>query len=93
MSTFFTLDDGEFDAAETDFILFKTANEFSMFIINTANKSEQSLVKTICDYCEARDIETSDVAKLISKSLKELIAVEMQELGLLKKESTAEFDD
>lgn len=91
--SFFTLDDGETTAAPSDKVLFRTANEFSMFITNTKNDTDKSYTQCILEYCEMRDIEPEDIAKLISKPLKEQLALEMQEAGLLKRDSTAEFDD
>lgn len=90
--SFFTLDDGETTATPSAKVLFRTANEFSMFITNTKNDTDKSYTQCILEYCEMRDIEPADIAKLISKPLKELLALEMQEAGLLSRDSTAEFE-
>jgi hypothetical protein len=90
--TFFTLDNGETTATPRDKVLFRTANEFSMFITNTKNNTDKSYTQCILEYCEMRDIEPEDIAKLISKPLKEQLAIEMQEAGLLSRDSTAEFE-
>ena len=92
MSKFFTLDPGSNEVSLTDKILFRTATEFSMFITDAANKNGDSITQTILNYCEDRDVDPEDIAKLVSKPLKELIAMEMQESGLLKKDSSAVFE-
>lgn len=89
---FFTLEDGETTASTTDRVLFRTANEFSIFITNMKKDTDKSYTQCVLEYCELRDIEPSDIAKLISKPLKELLAIEMQEAGLLTRVSTAHFD-
>lgn len=92
MSNFFTLDNDVMSATTDDKILFRSANEFSMFIINTANKNSETLTTTILDYCDDRDIDPEDVAKLISKNLKERLAVEMSEAGLMPALSQGKFE-
>ena len=74
-------------------ILFKSANEFSQHIQRISYESGNTLIHTLTEYCEQRDIDPEDIAKLISKPLKEMLALEFQESGLLKKTSTATFDD
>jgi hypothetical protein len=92
MNKFFTLDNDVMDVAVTDKILFRSANEFSVFIINTANKTHETLTATILDYCEERDIDIESITKLISKNLKDRIALEMKEAGLMPHSSTGMFD-
>jgi len=92
MTNFFTLEDGSIEATVTDKVLFRTANEFSMFIVNTKNGTDKSITQCILEYCESRDAEPEDIAKLISKPLKELLALEMQEAGLLPRSSSAVFE-
>lgn len=92
MSNFFTIEDGDMSIAPTDKVLFRTATEFSMFITDLARKNDDTITYTLLQYCEDRDIDPENIAKLISKPLKERLALEMQESGLLKKESTAVFE-
>lgn len=92
MSKFFTLDKENSEATASDKVLFRSATEFSMFITNLANETDASLTYTLLQYCEDRDLDPEDIAKLISKPLKELLAIEMQESGLLNRNSSAEFD-
>ena len=92
MSNFFTLDDDVMVATTEDRILFRSATEFSMFITNTAHKNGDTLTATILAYCDDRDIDPEGIAKLISKPLKDLIEIEMQEAGLLPKQTNATLD-
>lgn len=89
---FFTLDEENPKAELSDRVLFRTASEFSMFITDAAKKNGYSLTQTILNYCEDRDLDPEEIVKLISKPLRELIAIEMQESGLLTKDSTAVFE-
>lgn len=88
---FFILPDGTLEAKFSDNVLFRTSTEFSMWITDTAHKNGQTLTQTILDYLEEKDIEPDDIKKLISRPLRELIAVEMQGTGLLRVDSTAAF--
>lgn len=88
---FFILEDGTIEAKFSDKILFRTATEFSMFITTEARKTGKTLTQTILGYMDEKDIEPDDIKKLISRPLRELIAVEMQGTGLLRVDSTATF--
>jgi len=92
MTNFFTLDNDIMEADTKDRILFKTATEFSMFITNIANQNKATLTQTILDYCDDRDIDVEDITKLISKPLKERLAMEMQESGLMRVPNAAKLD-
>lgn len=92
MTKFFTLEPGDLDASFEDRILFRTASEFSIFITDAARKNEDTITQTILNYCEEKDVDPEDIAKLVSKPLKELIALEMQEAGLLPKTSTTTLE-
>jgi hypothetical protein len=89
---FITLEEGE-SAPANSRILFKTANEFSIYITELAAKKGDTLVCTLLDYCEQYDVDPTDISKLISRTLKDRLEVEYQQSGLLKKESTASFDE
>jgi hypothetical protein len=93
MNNFFTLDNDVMDITTDDKVLFRTATEFSIFITNTANKTKDTLTNTILAYCDERDIDPEHIAKLISKPLKERLAVEMEEAGLIRRSSAAAFGD
>lgn len=94
MKQFVVLTDEELATAPADQpILFKSANEFSQYIQRLSYENDHSLTYTLTEYCEERDIDPEDIVKLISKPLKELLAIEFQESGLLKRTSTASFDE
>ena len=93
MSNFsiFDSDDFHINGVISSNTIFRTATDFSQFVETTAAKSGVSLTQVILDYCDNRDIDYEDIAKLLSANLKEKLAFEMQESGLLPKQSTLEF--
>jgi hypothetical protein len=80
------------DEMTTDNYLFRNATDFSYYIQTTAKKEGMTCTQTILEYCEQRDLDPEDIAKLINRALKEQITLEMQEDGLLPKNSTLEFE-
>lgn len=74
----------------SDNILFKTASEFSHFVEMAAMKEDKTCTAIILDYCDMKDIEPEDIAKLISPSLKGKLEQEMIDAGLLGEHSTLE---
>ena len=78
--------------SDSDNLIFRNASDFSYYIQTTAQKEGISCTQTILDYCEQRDLEPDDIAKLINRSLKEQITLEMQEEGLLPKNTELEFE-
>lgn len=71
--------------------MFNTANEFSLYIEQIVKEKRLSYMDAVLDYCKENYLEPDDIAKLINKSLKEKIALDMQELNYLPK--TAKLDD
>jgi hypothetical protein len=71
--------------------MFKTANEFSLYIEQLVREKKLSYMDAVLDYCKENFLEPEDISKLINKSLKEKIALDMQELNYLPK--TAKLDD
>lgn len=57
---------------------------FSQMIEESAAKNEVSLWETLVDYCNDEGIEHVVAASLLTKSLKDQIMVEVQDLNLLK---------
>jgi hypothetical protein len=74
--------------ATSDNLLFTSASDFSHFIEQTAFNEGKTCTQAILDYCDNKDIEPSDVAKLIGPSLKGKIQMEMIEKGLLPEHNT-----
>lgn len=72
--------------------LFDNQSDFSQFIELTAVKQGRTCTSVIIEYCDLRDIEADDIAKLVSRSLKEKLIVEMQAEGLIKKSASLEFE-
>jgi hypothetical protein len=65
--------------------IFKTANQFSIYIEKKAVEDKTSHMETVLKYCEDNMLEPADISKLINKSLKEKIGLEMMELNYLPK--------
>lgn len=87
----FNADDFHLGGSIAENTIFRSATDFSQFVETTAARSGVTLTQVILDYCENRDVDYLDVAKLLSNNLKEKLAFEMQEAGLLPKHSTLEF--
>lgn len=71
--------------------MFKTANDFSLYIEQLVKEKRITHMDAVLEYCKENYLEPDDVAKLINKSLKEKIAIDMQELNFLPK--TAKLED
>jgi hypothetical protein len=67
--------------------MFKTSNEFSLYIEQIVNEKKMSHMDAVLSYCQENFLEPDDVAKLVNKSLKEKIALNMQELNYLPKKA------
>jgi hypothetical protein len=51
------------------------------------------VTSVLVDYCEVYDLEYDSLAKMLTQSLKDKVAAEMQDAGLLPKENRLEFED
>lgn len=78
--------------AMTENLIFRTANEFSLYVEMSAVKTERTCTDVILSYCEIRDLDPNDISRLVSTSLREKIKIEMQEMGLMPRTSTLEFE-
>jgi hypothetical protein len=78
--------------AMTENLIFRTANEFSLYVEMSAVKTERTCTDVILSYCEMRDLDPNDISRLVSTSLREKIKIEMQEMGLIPRTSTLEFE-
>lgn len=67
--------------------MFKTSNEFSLYIEQVVNQKRVTHMDAILEYCKENYLEPEDIAKLVNKSLKEKIALNMQELNYLPKKA------
>lgn len=78
--------------AMTENLIFRTANEFSLYVEMSAVKTKRTCTDVILSYCEMRDLDPNDISRLVSTSLREKIKIEMQEMGLIPRTSTLEFE-
>jgi len=60
------------------------SKEFSLKIEEIVKQKRISYMDAIVWYCEQNDIDTGSVSSLISKSLKEKIQIEAQNLRMIK---------
>jgi hypothetical protein len=65
---------------------FASAEAFSVYIEDRAITEGESLIDTILAYCDERDIDVDVTAKLVTKSLKEKLALEFEERNMLRVE-------
>jgi hypothetical protein len=71
-------------------LLFKDASSFSQFIEQTAINEERTCTSVLVEYCDDRDMEFEQIAKLVSPSLKGKLQKEFSDIGLLPEQSTLE---
>lgn len=65
--------------------MFKSSNEFSMYIETIVCGSRISYMEAILQYCRENFIEPQDIAKLVNKSLKDKLKVNFQDENYLPK--------
>ena len=63
--------------------LFKSANEFSQHIQNLALDEGITCLQALLQYCDENDLEPDEIAKSVSRNLKDQLEVEFAEMGLL----------
>jgi cell division ATPase FtsA len=68
--------------------MFKTANEFSLYIEQAVRDKKFSYMEAVLEYCKENYLEPEDVASLINKSLKDKIEMDFRELNYLPKQAT-----
>lgn len=71
--------------------MFKTANEFSLYIEEMVRDRKLSYMEAVLEYCEQNYLEPSDISKLINQSLKDKIEMEFRELNYLPKQGTLDI--
>jgi len=67
--------------------MFKSSNEFSMYIEQTVRDRNISHMEAILEYCRENFIEPEDIAKLVSKSLRDKLEVNFQDENYLPKKA------
>jgi nucleoid-associated protein YejK len=71
--------------------LFKSANEFSLHIEDLVKEHRISHMDAVLKYCTDNMLEPEEIASKVNKSLKEKIAVNMQELNFLPKQASLDL--
>lgn len=67
--------------------MFKSANEFSLYIEQVVREKRLSYMDAILAYCKENFLEPEDVAKLINKSLKDKLEMDFREANYLPKQA------
>lgn len=67
--------------------MFKSANEFSLYIEQVVRENRLSYMDAILGYCKENFLEPEDVAKLINKSLKDKLEMDFREANYLPKQA------
>lgn len=67
--------------------MFKTSNEFSLYIEQTAKEKRMSHMDAVLLYCKENFLEPEDVASRINKSLKDKIEMDFREANYLPKQA------
>jgi hypothetical protein len=71
--------------------LFRSSNEFSLYIEMMVQEHKISHMDAVLKYCEDNMLEPQDVSSKINKSLKDKIELNMQELNYLPKHAQLEL--
>lgn len=71
-------------------MMFKTVNEFSIYIEQRAREKRMSHLDAVLEYCKENYLEPDDITSMISKSLKDKLEVDFREANMLPK--TAQLD-
>lgn len=71
--------------------MFKTANEFSLYIESVVKDRKMTYMDAILDYCKENFLEPEDITSLINKSLKDKLEMDFREVNMLPKQATLDF--
>lgn len=71
--------------------LFKSSNEFSLYIEMMVQEHKISHMDAVLKYCEDNMLEPADIASKINKSLKDKIELNMRDLNYLPKQAQLEI--
>jgi len=63
--------------------MFKTANEFSLYIEQMVREKKIPYIDAILEYCKENYLEPSDVSSFINSNLKDKIEGEFRDLNYL----------
>lgn len=73
-------------------LLFSNPVEFSEYVEMIAAKQESTITTVLLNYYEMFDVEYEDLSKLLTASIKGKIMLELQDLGLMQKETQLQFE-
>ena len=68
--------------------MFKTVNEFSIYIEHKAKERRISHLDAVLEYCKENFLEPEDITSMISKSLKDKLEMDFREANYLPKQAT-----
>lgn len=71
--------------------MFKNTNEFALYIESIVQEKNISHMDAVLYYCEQNYIDPEDVAKMINKSLKQKIELDMIDSNMLPKKGTLDL--
>lgn len=71
--------------------MFKNTNEFAIYIEQIVQEKKMSHMDAVLFYCEQNYIDPEDVAKMINKSLKQKIELDMIDSNMLPKKGTLDL--
>jgi hypothetical protein len=71
--------------------MFKTPVEFSLHIEESVISNSISHMEAVLKFCEDNFIDPAEIKNLISKSLKDKIEVNMQDVGMLPKSASLDL--
>ena len=77
----------------TPMAIFETPTQFSLHIEDLAEKTQQTYLETIAEFCDENLVEYDDVVKMISPVLKQKIKEQSRVTYAMKKETTFSLDD
>lgn len=67
--------------------MFKSSNEFSLYIESVVKEKRLSYMDAILSYCKENYLDPEDIAKLINKSLKDKLEMDFREANYLPKQA------
>lgn len=68
--------------------IFKSATEFSYFIEQEAVRRREECYSILIEYCDTNDVEYEKLVPMINGQLKEKLALEFAEMGMMRKQSS-----
>jgi hypothetical protein len=71
--------------------MFKSPNDFSLFIEKEKVKTGKDYMDCILDYCQENYIDPEDVAALVNKNLRQKIAFELTQSNYFPKKASLDL--